>query len=107
MHGAAPRKTSAIPELTVGARAFASWVWEAKAIGISSHGSLDREPCPGLARFGVQTCFSRLFFSEPRVPRKAAARQSPDPIESDRGSRFLFYRIFLTRTGIHFARKLL
>lgn len=27
------------------------------------------------------------------------------PMESERGSSFLFGRVFLTRTGIHFARK--
>lgn len=27
------------------------------------------------------------------------------PTESERGSRFLFGRVFLTRTGIHFARR--
>jgi len=27
------------------------------------------------------------------------------PIESERGSMFLFWRIFFTRTGVHFARK--
>jgi hypothetical protein len=30
---------------------------------------------------------------------------SPDPIEPDLGSSYLFLRVFSTRTGIHFAGK--
>jgi hypothetical protein len=33
------------------------------------------------------------------------AKAFRDPIESDRDSRFLFLRVFFTRTGIHFAGK--
>jgi protein-disulfide isomerase len=44
--------------------------------------------------------FHRRLFSQ-----RGATRAFSDPIESDRGSSFLFLRVFLTRTGIRFAGK--
>jgi hypothetical protein len=40
-----------------------------------------------------------------RSIRDNLARAFSDPIESDLGSSSLFLRVFLTRTGIHFAGK--
>jgi hypothetical protein len=62
------------------------------------------------AIFGLYLAQAGMFcWVAPRVARTAAtdefgrARAYSDPMESDRGSSFLFSRIFFTQTGVHFA----
>jgi hypothetical protein len=43
--------------------------------------------------------------TEPGKSPRRSARAYSDPIEWDRGSSFFVLRVFLTRTGVHFAGK--